>query len=491
MIDREKLSEIITEYKESIIQSEEEVRSKFLTKLIEVLGYHSSLRAENFPVHSFQGEKPLNTTFADYALFSDKHFAEYSDSTKEHRNWVFNHSLLICEAKKPGKLPKDDVQAQFYSAWTRAPAYFICDGKRIRAYYFRSIRADKKIIDCDIEDLSNQDKLDLFSYEHLLSVKETFETIETEEKEFVALSPRDVRKMNLPEGMIKNMRKAWNLPEYFSDYEVLETFLRSTDACLESGMRYGVPAFMLSVPRAEYSACLYIDDDVVPSFSGTVTLYCWENIDKMEFSDGQIHIGFVYRDGAPSEFEIGYKVHDSSASMRLTKLKKIRKAFNSRQKMHFEINGIENRNINMNSKPFESSSDYIQQTVELDFWIEEMEKIVKIEESYGISIELRPLKEGEDTLSLYEAVDCVYNGLVHAQNCVLFLSNSPRLKSSFNIAEPFTFEKFPQGVPNVRIHDVEFQPYETILLPTVIKKRLRKGNVYKIPVCCTYRVCEQ
>lgn len=78
-----RLQKIIDEYKESIIQSEAEVRSKLIVPLLEVLGYPSYLRSEEFPVYGFEGGKPLPAKNADFALFSDKNFAEHRKFTQK------------------------------------------------------------------------------------------------------------------------------------------------------------------------------------------------------------------------------------------------------------------------------------------------------------------------------------------------------------------------------------------------------------------------
>lgn len=70
------IQKIIYEYQKSTIQSEAEVRSKLIVPLLNALGYPSSLRAEEFPVHGFEGRKKLPAKSADLILFSDSHFAE-------------------------------------------------------------------------------------------------------------------------------------------------------------------------------------------------------------------------------------------------------------------------------------------------------------------------------------------------------------------------------------------------------------------------------
>jgi hypothetical protein len=123
-----RLKEIITEYRKSNIQSEAEVRSKLLIPIIDLLGYPTEYRAEEFPVYGWEGRKEIPAKNADYLLFDDVDFANHRDRSKESIDWVQNHSLLIIEAKKPGEMPDVDGQSMYYVQWTKALSYIVCDG---------------------------------------------------------------------------------------------------------------------------------------------------------------------------------------------------------------------------------------------------------------------------------------------------------------------------------------------------------------------------
>ena len=117
------------------IQSEEEVRSKFIVPLLEIMGYPMELRAEEFPVYGSEGSKPLKTKKADYILFSDCDFASHRSNTNDNLKWVYEHSLLVFEAKKPSEELSIFHQPQFYAVWTRAVAYMISNGKKLVGYF--------------------------------------------------------------------------------------------------------------------------------------------------------------------------------------------------------------------------------------------------------------------------------------------------------------------------------------------------------------------
>ena len=69
--DKVAIQSVIDEYRLSDIQSESEVRSKFIVGLSEVLGYSSQFRGEEFPVYGYGGREPLRAKDADFIFFND------------------------------------------------------------------------------------------------------------------------------------------------------------------------------------------------------------------------------------------------------------------------------------------------------------------------------------------------------------------------------------------------------------------------------------
>lgn len=123
MLNKDELKRLLSEYQKSIIQSEAEVRSKFIVPLLNFLQYPTELRAEEFPVYGFEGGTRLPAKNADFIMFSDKEFKMHRKFTQSAIDWVKNHSLLVFEAKKPGEMPSVVGQPAFYTVWTKAVAY--------------------------------------------------------------------------------------------------------------------------------------------------------------------------------------------------------------------------------------------------------------------------------------------------------------------------------------------------------------------------------
>ena len=170
-MDRSNIQAIIKKYRESKIQSEAEVRSKLIVPLLEELGYASKYRAEEFPVYGYGGREKLPAKNADFLLFDNEEFAEHRDRTPENNEWVREHSLLVVEAKKPGKIPEEPGQAQYYTMWTRAVAYIETDGEEVFGYYYNPVSNDHKVLQVSVDELSASEVLEHFTYESVLRTK--------------------------------------------------------------------------------------------------------------------------------------------------------------------------------------------------------------------------------------------------------------------------------------------------------------------------------
>ena len=171
-MDRSNIQAIITKYRESKIQSEAEVRSKLIVPLLEVLGYASKYRAEEFPVYGYGGRERLSAKNADFLLFDNEEFADHRANTKLNIEWVREHSLLVVEAKKPGKIPEELGQAQYYTMWTRAVAYIETDGEEVFGYYYNPVANDYKVLQASVDELSASEVLEHFTYESVSRTKE-------------------------------------------------------------------------------------------------------------------------------------------------------------------------------------------------------------------------------------------------------------------------------------------------------------------------------
>ena len=260
VLDNSTIKAVIDEYAKSEIQSEAEVRSKLVVPLLCALGYPSELRAEEFPVYGFGGRKKLPAKSADFLLFSDKEFGAHRNDTQKDKDWVQSHSLLIVEAKKPGEMPDSPGQAQFYTMWTKAVAYMVTDGCEIQAYCYSDISADYRIICCTTNELPYIENLGMLSFDNVRAIKEKEQVAWQEcnalqnSTEYPVHIITDDAELNLPNETLAYIRNALGRnADGLSNVQLVAKYLNATDSFLQNDLRYDIPAYMIDIPRGEYS----------------------------------------------------------------------------------------------------------------------------------------------------------------------------------------------------------------------------------------------
>lgn len=169
------IDELVQSFCNIKTQSETEVRTKFANPLCELLEYPVANRAEEFPVHGFEGGKKIHPKPADILLFSSNDFATKKSDKIDDKKWVRNNSLLLIEVKKSGKSIDAEGQAVYYAAWTRIPLFIITNGEQIRFYRINANFSDELIIECTIQDIPMSWGIiyENFSFPKALKLKET------------------------------------------------------------------------------------------------------------------------------------------------------------------------------------------------------------------------------------------------------------------------------------------------------------------------------
>ena len=166
------ISTLISDFLKQNIQSEAEVRSKLIVPFLELLGYPSELRAEEFPVYGYEGGKELRAKVADYLQFTSNEFAMNRGKSEKELTWVYNHSLLVFEAKKPTEEILVKGQPIFYSAWTRSIAYIISNGVYMEGYIVNANYSDSRIFSCLVQEIPEKwEKINLLNYHNILERK--------------------------------------------------------------------------------------------------------------------------------------------------------------------------------------------------------------------------------------------------------------------------------------------------------------------------------
>lgn len=168
------VSVMIDDFLRQNIQSEAEVRSKLIVPLLELLEYPKDLRAEEFPVYGYEGSKALTTKAADFLQFTSNEFDEHRGKSDLEVEWVYKHSLLVFEAKKPTKEVLVKGQPVFYSAWTRSVAYMISNGIDIEGYIVNANYSDTCVFSCRVEEIPEKwEEINLLNYSRILELKKS------------------------------------------------------------------------------------------------------------------------------------------------------------------------------------------------------------------------------------------------------------------------------------------------------------------------------
>lgn len=496
--DKTLIQSVIDKYRLSEIQSESEVRSKFIVGLSEALGYPSQLRGEEFPVYGYAGGEPLKAKNADFIFFTESSFGRYRGNTQNSKTWVEEHSLLIIEAKKPGKMPEDLGQVKFYTTWTSAVAYIETDGEDFIGYFVNPISADQKVIEAKVDELPDKPEIWMFCYENVLSVKQKGYSAkifspqhEIMEDQACQIITED-SKLMLPEATISYIRDCMGKnAERLTNVQMVSRFLNTTEAMLQNDMRYGIPPYMLDFPRHTYEANLYIDDVLFPLTEGKITEFYWNDIVRYIFENDYIVIDAIYIKDRLNNFEIGYHILDKHVSDRLENFRLVGKCLAADSIRIGVDNGLKLQMLLPSGHPGKMWKSKQHVKTMFDFWVSGMKKLKAIEEYYEVEFQLHKVSDPDELNDLYEAIDIVYDGMTLQKNCEITVPGN-LFEEDFEIDEPVLFEEIKVLPLQDRvIQGIVFRPYRSVWLPGKVKFAGKSASdIVRLPGCCEYRIVE-
>lgn len=482
---------VVENYRKSGIQSEAEVSSKFIIPLFQALGYPDELFAQEFPVYGYSGRDALKAKNADFIYFRDINFAMHRERKQADIKWVQDNSLLVIESKKPGKIPDDMGQAQFYSAWTKSVAYVVTDGELFRAFFRNDINADVEIIDTTVESLPDTLELICLDYQHLLKVKN--ESNSVIEKKLIGLKEEETRiipedeELDLPEDTISYIRHCLGKnAEGLTNTQALSRFLNTTDCYLANDMRYDIPEYMIDIPRGFFDAYIYLGNSVFPFVSGTIVEFYWNDEVRYHFESEYIEIGIRIVSDRIVEYQIGYHILDNTVDERISSFNLVRQVFDTKR-VSILFDREDKKRIllpDSNKKNMWPNKDFAIGM--FNFWYEGMQKLNEIEVYYDIKFKLKHVFEEEELNQLYESIDKVYDGIKLQENCSVYVP-AESITEDIEIEFPTPFEENNHIPLETRIiQGVTFKPFRSTLLPCKIKKGGQ--GIVEIPASCEYIV---
>lgn len=496
--DKDAVQAIVDEYRLSEIQSEAEVRSKFIIPLTETLGYSSQLRGEEFPVYGYGGREALRAKDADFVFFTDKSFGKHRTNTQASKEWIQEHSLLIIEAKRPGEMPEDLGQAQFYTMWTKAVAYIETDGEDFRGYFFNPVSADYEIINSKIDDLPNKHELWNLSYENLLSIKENGQTAGNVDSRFRVMEDHSYQiitedsELNIPNETLVYVRNCMGKnADGLTDVQLVSRFLNITDSMLLNDIRYGIPNYMIDIPRAVHKAKLYIDNMIFPLMLGEVIEFYCNDMTRYLFKSHYIEVDILYSNNELINFEMGYHILDKRVSDRLNNFELVRKCLDSGEVRVVVEDEQGLQLVCPSERPGKMWTSKKHVKTMFEFWLSGMNKLKDIEEYYEIQFDLKYVSDSDELNEMYDAIDFVYDGIMLQENCEITLPGN-LLDEDLEIEEPILFEENKDiPLPDRVIHGVVFRPYRSTWLPSKVKfSGKSEEDIVRIPGCCEYRIVD-
>lgn len=497
--DKVAIQSVIDEYRLSEIQSESEIRSKFIIPLSEALGYPSQLRGEEFPVYGYGGREPLKAKDADFIFFTDKSFSKYRTNTQKNKAWVQDHSLLIIEAKKPGKIPEDLGQVQFYTMWTKAVAYIETDGEDFKGYFVNPVSSDLEVINTKVNELPNNSEIWNFSYENIFTIKQKGCNIKSLDPRLMVMEEDALQiitkdsELEIPEETLSYIRSCMGRnAENLTNVQMVSRFLNTTNSMLQNDMRYDIPLYMINIPRHVYKAKLYVDNTIFPLIPGEVTEFYCNNLTRYLFESKYITVEAVYNQNELNEFEIGYHILDRRVSERLDHFELVRKCLDAdivRVTVDNEL-GMQMTFPSGHPQKMWKGKQHVKSMFE--FWLSGMKKLKSIEKYYEIEFDLQIVNDPAELNDLYDSIDFVYDGIMLQENCEITLPGN-LFDEDFEIEEPILFEEnMPIPLKDRIIQGFVFRPYRSAWLPSKAKFAGKNENdIVRIPGCCEYKIIEE
>lgn len=494
-----KIEKLVSDFKQSIIQSEAEVRSKFIVPLLDILNYPSYLRSEEFPVYGFEGGKRLPTKNADFLLFASKEFAAHRGYTQNDIDWVQKNSLLVVEAKKPGEMPEISGQPQYYTIWTKAIAYLAIDGERIRGYYYSVTDVDYKIIDCTLDDLAQHPAIRAFSYDEICHIKEmgselakklALSAINEHEMDFDDSRPAtedDIK--GIPERTFRYMRHALGRnSEGLSDFQLLAKFLNMTNFYLQQDLRYDVPAYMLDIPRKHHKTHLFVNNDIFPTDSGEIVEFYRNDSERYIYESNNIMIGAAFEKGKIKLLEIGFRAYENCVTERISSFNRINKILTAKA---IRLSYIEDSPKMLTLMPQKSRRLWTAKNDVLNSyaaWRQDLDQLKLIEEFYEIEFNLEYLP-ADRVDELHMALFHIHSGIAFEQNCEINLPGG-LFNDDIELCEHQVFEEvIIQQMKPYTLFGVTFVPCKSWILPCRLKMAgTTISDIVTVPGCIRYEI---
>src|SRR5579875_63190 len=137
-------------YDPSLLQSEDDVETKFVTPFFQLLGYPEDCRRGKYPVNTYQSGRPGRKQEVDQIYFS------VSEADKQNADTA----LVLVEAKKQGRSLEDAIfQAEHYGEQIKPLFLVVTDGHYLKILRRHPHHSDEIVFNNPVQQLRNRDEM--------------------------------------------------------------------------------------------------------------------------------------------------------------------------------------------------------------------------------------------------------------------------------------------------------------------------------------------
>lgn len=245
--------------------------------------------------------------------------------------------------------------------------------------------------------------------------------------------------------------------------EIVQLFSDEIRMTLNSKKRYECMPLFQSVLRDKYDGYIFLDKDIAPIDRVKIHHYFFEDFDRYVIYGKKYVLEFITNKDTPIEIAYSYNLSDlHNVNDRLYLFRKIL-SIASANHIYVKFEMTDSTSI-CHDLDIEQiiGNKWIENRESIQFWINRMEKIARIEEYYNVKFDL-PTKATEQD---YEAVDILSSSI--DRECCCTISGIPLEKSILNRKIIFSEEidlENASSLPDISLFQYTFVPNKHYLIP--------------------------
>ena len=270
-----------------------------------------------------------------------------------------------------------------------------------------------------------------------------------------------------------------------SNSQLLERFIKTTDALITNDLRYDVPEYLLLIPRKIYDAEMYLDEVRYPVMRGAVYESYWENIDKYTFVNDCIELDIVFENKELYATYIKYHVLHDKVETGLVSIQRINAMLDSEM---ISIHLDSNKTIKLPIK----NAEIIMECecclrTQLNEHKELLDKLKTIENHYHICFSLEEINDSSEYEKIIDSINYVYRGVMMERNSSIVGPKTEDVpQGDMVVEEPVFIETIPEKErERFSIFNFTFESYKSYIISGKVEI---EGDSAIVPVSCVCRI---